>query len=70
MTVTVHVNGEARELAEGSTVASVVESLGAQRARRGVAVAVEAEVVPRAQWERRELREGERVEVVTAIQGG
>jgi sulfur carrier protein len=70
VTVTVHVNGEPRELATGATVATVVESLGAQRARRGVAVAVDAEVVPRRQWERRELREGERVEVLNAIQGG
>jgi thiamine biosynthesis protein ThiS len=33
-------------------------------------VAVDAEVVPRTQWERRELHEGERVEVLHAIQGG
>jgi sulfur carrier protein len=33
-------------------------------------VAVEAEVVPRGEWGRRRLHEGERVEVVTAIQGG
>ena len=70
MTLTVHVNGEPRELAEGTTVAAILESLGAERARRGVAVAVDAEVVPRAQWARRELSEGERVEILTAIQGG
>ena len=70
MTFTVHVNGEPRELAEGTTVAPCVASLGAERARRGVAVAVDAEVVPRTQWERRELHEGERVEVLRAIQGG
>ncbi len=70
MTVTVHVNGEPRELAPGTTVAAVVESLGARSAPRGVAVAVDAEVVPRTQWERRELAGGERVEVLTAIQGG
>jgi sulfur carrier protein len=70
MTLTVHVNGEPRELVEGTTVAAVVESLGAQSARRGLAVAVDAEVVPRTQWERRELSDGQRVEVLTAIQGG
>jgi sulfur carrier protein len=70
MSLTVSVNGQSRELDEGATVATVVAALGAERSRRGVAVAVEAEVVPRAQWERRELREGERVEVLTAIQGG
>ena len=70
MTFTVHVNGEPRDLAAGTTVAAVVASFGAERARRGVAVAVDAEVVPRTQWERRELQAGERVEVLHAIQGG
>ena len=66
----VHVNGQAREVGAGATVSSVVASLGADRAPRGVAVAVDAEVVPRGEWDERELRDGERVEVVTAIQGG
>lgn len=66
----VHVNGQPRDFDEGVTVAGVVDALGAGPARRGVAVAVDAEVVPRGEWSRRPLREGERVEVVTAIQGG
>jgi sulfur carrier protein len=70
MSLQVHVNGEPRDLDDGTTVAAVVASLGAEGARRGVAVAVDAEVVPRAQWEGRELRDGERVEVLRAIQGG
>jgi sulfur carrier protein len=37
---------------------------------RGVAVAVEAQVVPHSQWEGVELSEGQRVEVLGAIQGG
>jgi sulfur carrier protein len=37
---------------------------------RGVAVAVDGEVVPRAEWESRALSEGENVEVVRAVQGG
>jgi sulfur carrier protein len=68
--VIIHVNGEARELRAGTTVSGVVAGLGAHPPGRGVAVAVDAEVVPRGEWERRELHEGERVEVVTAIQGG
>jgi sulfur carrier protein len=68
--VIVHVNGQAREVREGTTVSRVVAGLGADRPARGVAVAVDAEVVPRGEWERRELRDGDRVEVVTAIQGG
>ena len=37
---------------------------------RGVAVAVDAEVVPRTQWDTHELQEGARIEVLRAIQGG
>jgi sulfur carrier protein ThiS len=42
VSVTVHVNGQPRDLAEGTTVGAVVASFGAERARRGVAVAVDA----------------------------
>jgi sulfur carrier protein len=66
----VEVNGNPTELAEGATVQTVVEELGADTSRRGVAVAVNAEVVPRSEWETRRLSEGVRVEVLTAIQGG
>jgi sulfur carrier protein len=68
--VIVHVNGDSRELADGATVATLVQASDANPARRGVAVAVDAEVVPRGQWERRELHDGARVEILTAVQGG
>ena len=70
MTVSVRINGERRELPDGATVASVVESLPNAPQGRGVAVAVEGEVVPRAQWPDTELDEGATVEVVAAVQGG
>ncbi len=65
----IRVNGEPREVRAGTTVAVVLEELGIQ-ARRGVAVAVDGEVVRRAEWESVELDEGARVEVVQAIGGG
>jgi sulfur carrier protein len=68
--VIVHVNGEPRELVDGATVATVLEHMDAALPGRGVAVAVDAQVVPRGQWERHRLREGDRVEVLAAIQGG
>jgi sulfur carrier protein len=65
------VNGSEREVPDGLTVAGVVARLSEAGADgRGVAVAVEATVVPRSEWGDRELVEGERVEVVGAIQGG
>jgi sulfur carrier protein len=64
-------NGEPREIADGATVADLVERSGlADERRRGVAVAVDAEVVPRSAWEKTRLTEGQAVELLTAIQGG
>ena len=64
-------NGSEREVPDGMTVADVVARLSAPGAEgRGVAVAVEAEVVPRSEWGARPLADGERVEVLGAIQGG
>jgi sulfur carrier protein len=68
--MTVLVNGEARELPAGTTVSGLLDALDVAGDARGVAVAVDAEVVPRGEWETTELGEGARVEVVRAIQGG
>jgi sulfur carrier protein len=70
MSVSVTINGDRRELPAGATVASVIESFPSAPDGRGVAVAVEGEVVPRAQWPNVELPDGARVEVVVAVQGG
>ena len=64
------VNGEATELHDGATVRAAVDALELPAAARGVAVAVDAEVVPRGQWEAHELHDGARVEILRAIQGG
>ena len=61
------VNGEPRAVA--GTVEDVLDALGIE-VRRGMAVAVDAEVVPRTQWGAHELQEGARVEILRAIQGG
>jgi len=64
------VNGEPRELPAGATVTDLVVELGLPAGGRGVAVAVEGEVVPRAEWGTRSLSDDDRVEVLTAMQGG
>ena len=66
----VTLNGRAAELPEGATVATVVAELELPAAGRGVAVAVDAEVVPRGAWNATELHDGARVEILRAIQGG
>ncbi|MCI0387070.1 sulfur carrier protein ThiS [Streptomyces sp. CNQ085] len=67
-TVTVQVNGEPREIAAGLALDSVVSSL--TTAPAGVAAAVNETVVPRGQWPATRLCDGDRVEVLTAVQGG
>jgi sulfur carrier protein len=65
------VNGESRELPEALTVAELVagEAPGLGDGR-GLAVAVDAEIVPRSAWPETRLEEGQRVEVLAAMQGG
>ncbi|HYH59257.1 MAG TPA: sulfur carrier protein ThiS [Thermoleophilaceae bacterium] len=63
-------NGEPRELDHGATVSDAVQATGAPATRGGIAVAVEGEVVPRGRWSEERLSEGQRVEVLQAVQGG
>jgi sulfur carrier protein len=63
-------NGQRSKLAPGETVADVLASLGLTLDVRGVAVAVNAEVVPRSEWESFALSADARIEVLTAMQGG
>jgi thiazole synthase len=66
----VTLNGEPRELPEGATLGDAVRESGAQAEGRGVAVALDGEVMPRAEWGSTPLAEGAGVEVLAAIQGG
>jgi thiazole synthase len=68
--VRIELNGAPRELPDGATLATAVRESGAGEAPRGVAVALDGEVVPRGEWEGTPLREGQAVEVLAAIQGG
>lgn len=66
--VVVSVNGESRELATGTTLDTLVAQFTA--APTGVAAAVNETVVPRSRWAGTRLGDGDRVEVLTAVQGG
>jgi sulfur carrier protein len=61
------VNGEPRELT--GTVEELLDALGVE-VRRGLAVAVDAAVVPKSEWSTTQVAAGSRVEIVTAVQGG
>jgi sulfur carrier protein len=66
----IFLNGDPRENGAGETVVAVLSLLDLGADARGVAVAVDGEVVPRAGWGTFAVPEGARVEVLTAMQGG
>ena len=68
MSVQVKLNGEPRELADGAALAEAVTQV--TDLVSGVAAAVNGDVVPRGSWAATPLRDGDQVEVVTAVQGG
>lgn len=72
-TMQLSVNGEPSRIAVGSSVADLVVSLveaARDGNRGGIAVAVNETVVPRASWDGTPLAAGDRVEILTAVQGG
>jgi sulfur carrier protein len=66
--VTITVNGEARDVENGATLASLLEAFGVRR--DGTAVALNDDVVPRGLHEQTLLREGDRLEIIVAVAGG
>ncbi|HLU44389.1 MAG TPA: sulfur carrier protein ThiS [Natronosporangium sp.] len=66
----VTVNGREREVAAGSAVADLVTELVGSADGRGVAVALNGEVLPRSAWSTTQINAGDRLEVLTATQGG
>jgi sulfur carrier protein len=72
MTMRVTINGELRELPAGTTLdRAVATATGREDGQAtGIAAALNGEVVPRGSWAAAALSDGDRVEVVTAVQGG
>ncbi len=66
--MTITVNGEQRELTHGTTLESLLETLGVRR--DGTAVALNDDVVPRALHAATVLRGGDRLEIIVAVAGG
>ena len=63
------VNGAPRER-DGATIVELLADLGVEDRARGVAVAVNGEIVPRADWPLHRVDDGDRVEALSAMQGG
>jgi sulfur carrier protein len=68
MNVLLTVNGQARTAARGITLEQLVAEL--TELTSGVAAAVGGEVVPRKKWAATPVQDGDRIEIVTAVQGG
>jgi sulfur carrier protein len=68
MAIEIICNGQARSIADGTTVAGLVQELGLEP--RHVAVEVNLELVPRTRHAERPLAAGDRLEIVTLVGGG
>jgi sulfur carrier protein len=63
-------NGARVDLPAGASLLAALAQIDIDEQSTGVAVAVDGEVVPRTHWEAYALRDGARVEALTAMQGG
>jgi thiamine biosynthesis protein ThiS len=61
-------NGDSVETAVGSTVESLLLQLGISRER--VAVELNADIVPKANYEKQPLSDGDKIEIVHFVGGG
>jgi len=68
-TASIRVNGQDEVLAV-DTLAALLAEKALDTGQRGIAVALNGEVVPRAAWPQTKLRAGDSVEIVRARQGG
>ncbi len=66
--MTLHINGEPREFPEGLSLAALVAQLGMKADR--VAVELNLEIVPRADWDAIQLKDGDKLEIVHFVGGG
>jgi sulfur carrier protein len=69
MTDTIRVNGESEPYA-ATTLAALLAEKALDTGQRGIAVALNGAVVPRAAWAETTLKPGDAVEIVRARQGG
>ena len=65
----IKVNSDEVELKDGNQLSILMKNLSMEE-RKGIAVAVNAEVIPRRQWHQHELSENDEVIIIEATQGG
>jgi len=62
------INGESKDLADVSTVATLVANLGLKADR--LAIELNREIVTRTDWDRTPLHDGDQLEIVHFVGGG
>ncbi len=62
------VNGEEKQFPELSTLAALIEHIGAKSDR--VAIELNRDIIPRARWDATSLKDGDRLEIVHFVGGG
>jgi sulfur carrier protein len=68
--MTIELNGKKMDIETGVTLIALLRKSNIFENTDGVAVAVNASVVPRRQWSELHLHEGDTIEVIHAVQGG
>jgi len=66
----VSINGEKKNIAAVDTLEGLLRTVGVTPETKGVAVALNGEVVPRSAWASARVQENDAVEIVYAVQGG
>ena len=64
------VNQEERQGKAGLTIAEVGANETGEKDATGIAIALNQAVVPRSQWENREVADGDEIDILVAVQGG
>ena len=66
----IFINGKESAAPEGTTLESLLRNFSVMKNDSGTAVSVDEEVIPKTHWNDFILKDGSRIEIVRAVQGG
>lgn len=66
--ITIYINGEPRQLEEGSSLAELIAAMGLTGKR--IALERNGDIVPRSHFSSQNLADGDKLEIVVAVGGG
>ncbi|MCM8534414.1 MAG: sulfur carrier protein ThiS [Lentisphaeraceae bacterium] len=68
--MTLSVNGREKEVHDGSSLTSLLSEMSLETERKGIALCVNLEVIPKEHWDSTILKDNDRIEIVIAAPGG